>query len=241
MKEWRTKQMSLHINAKPGEIASTVLMPGDPLRAKFIAENFLENAVCYNEVRGMYGFTGFYNGKKVSVQGSGMGVPSISIYASELMTNYDVKNIIRIGTCGSIQENVKIKDIVMAMAASHDSNINLQRFAGMTYAPTASFQLLKKAYDIAQNLGIEPKVGNVLTTDTFYHDDPEDWKRWMQFGVMAVEMETAGLYSLAAKHGVNALTIVTVSDSLVTGEATTAAERQTTFTQMMKIALEMVE
>ena len=241
MEEWRTKQMSLHINAKPGEIASTVLMPGDPLRAKFIAENFLENAVCYNEVRGMYGFTGFYNGKKVSVQGSGMGVPSISIYASELMTNYDVKNIIRIGTCGSIQENVKIKDIVMAMAASHDSNINLQRFAGMTYAPTASFQLLKKAYDIAQNLGIEPKVGNVLTTDTFYHDDPEDWKRWMQFGVMAVEMETAGLYSLAAKHGVNALTIVTVSDSLVTGEATTAAERQTTFTQMMKIALEMVE
>ncbi len=233
--------MSLHINAKQGEIASTVLMPGDPLRAKFIAENFLEDAVCYNEVRGMYGYTGFYNGKKVSVQGSGMGIPSISIYASELMTSYNVKNIIRIGTCGSLQEHVKIKDVVLAMAASHDSNINLQRFAGMTYAPTASFQLLKKAYDVAASLGIEAKVGNVLTTDTFYHDDPEDWKRWMKFGVLAVEMETAGLYTLAAKHGVNALTIVTVSDSLVTGEATSAAERQTTFTQMMEIALSMAE
>lgn len=235
------RTLSLHINAKPGEIASTVLMPGDPLRAKFIAENFLENAVCYNEVRGMFGYTGFYNGKKVSVQGSGMGVPSISIYANELMTSYDVKNIVRIGTCGSLQENVKIKDIVMAMSASHDSNINLQRFAGMAYAPTASFPLLKRAYDVAQELGIEVKVGNVFTTDTFYHDDPEDWLRWKKFGVMAVEMETAGLYTLAAKHGVNALTIVTVSDSLVTGEATSAAERQTTFTQMMKIALEMVE
>jgi purine-nucleoside phosphorylase len=233
--------MSLHINAKPGDIASTVLMPGDPLRAKFIAENFLENAVCYNEVRGMYGFTGFYNGKRVSVQGSGMGVPSISIYASELMTSYNVKNIIRIGTCGSLQESVKIKDVVMAMAASHDSNINLQRFEGMTYAPTASFELLNKAYHVAQKLGIEAKVGNILTTDTFYHDDAEDWKRWTKFGVLAVEMETAGLYTLAAKHGVNALTIVTVSDSLVTGEATSAEERQTTFTQMMKIALETAE
>ena len=233
--------MSLHINAKQGDIASTVLMPGDPLRAKFIAENFLENAVCYNEVRGMFGYTGFYNGKRVSVQGSGMGVPSISIYASELMTSYNVKNIIRIGTCGSLQESVKIKDIVMAMAACHDSNINLQRFEGMSYAPTASFQLLKKAYTIAESLGIDAKVGNILTTDTFYHDDPEDWKRWTKFGVLAVEMETAGLYTLAAKHGVNALTIVTVSDSLVTGEATSAEERQTTFTQMMKIALEMVE
>lgn len=233
--------MSLHINAKQGDIASTVLMPGDPLRAKFIAETFLENAVCYNEVRGMYGYTGFYNGKKVSVQGSGMGIPSISIYATELMTSYNVKNIIRIGTCGSLQESVKIKDIVIAMAASHDSNINLQRFEGMTYAPTASFELLNKAYDVAQKLGIETKVGNIFTTDTFYHDVAEDWKRWTRFGVLAVEMETAGLYTLAAKHGVNALTIVTVSDSLVTGEVTSSEERQNTFTQMMKIALEMVE
>lgn len=233
--------MSIHINAQQGDIASTVLMPGDPLRAKFIAENFLENPICYNEVRGMYGYTGFYKGKRISVQASGMGVPSISIYAHELITSYHVKNIIRIGTCGSLQEKVKIKDVIMAMAASHDSNINLQRFEGMSYAPTASFELLNKAYDVAQQLGVAVKVGNILTTDTFYHDDPAEWKRWAKFGVLAVEMETVGLYTLAAKYGINALTILTVSDSLVTGEATSAAERQTTFTQMMNIALETAE
>jgi len=233
--------MSLHINAKEGDIASTVLMPGDPLRAKFIAETFLQKPVCYNEVRGMYGYTGFYKGKKISVQASGMGVPSISIYAQELITSYNVKKIIRIGTCGSLQEKVKIKDVIMAMAVSHDSNMNLQRFDGMTYAPTASFELLDKAYHVAQKLGIEVKVGNILTTDTFYHDDPDDWKRWAKFGVLAVEMETVGLYTLAAKYGIQALTILTVSDSLVTGEATSSADRQTTLTQMMKIALETAE
>ncbi len=233
--------MSIHINAEAGAIASTVLMPGDPLRAKFIAETFLENAVCYNEVRGMYGYTGFYKGKRISVQASGMGIPSISIYAHELINSYGVKNIIRVGTCGSLREDVKIKDVIIAMAASHDSNINLQRFEGMTYAPTASFELLNKAYLAAQKLGIEVKVGNIFTTDTFYHDVFEDWKRWANFGVLAVEMETAGLYTLAGKYGVNALTIMTVSDHLVTGEATSAAERQTTFTEMMKIALELAE
>lgn len=233
--------MSIHINAEEGAIASTVLMPGDPLRAKFIAETFLENAVCYNEVRGMYGYTGFYKGKRISVQASGMGIPSISIYAHELINSYGVKNIIRVGTCGSLREDVKIKDVIIAMAASHDSNINLQRFEGMTYAPTASFELLNKAYLAAQKLGIEVKVGNIFTTDTFYHDVFEDWKRWANFGVLAVEMETAGLYTLAGKYGVNALTIMTVSDHLVTGEATSAAERQTTFTEMMKIALELAE
>ncbi len=233
--------MSIHINAKEGQIAETVLMPGDPLRAKFIAETFLEDAICYNEVRGMYGYTGLYKGKRISVQASGMGVPSISIYAHELITSYNVKNIIRIGTCGSLQESIKIKDVVMAMAASHDSNINLQRFEGRSYAPTASFTLLNKAYNAAQNLNIEVKVGNILTTDTFYHDEPTDWKRWADFGVLAVEMETVGLYTLAAKHGINALTILTVSDSLVTGEAATAEERQNTFTQMMNIALEIAE
>jgi len=233
--------MSLHINAKQGQIASTVLMPGDPLRAKFIAETFLEDAICYNEVRGMYGYTGLYKGKRISVQASGMGVPSISIYAHELITSYNVKNIIRIGTCGSLQESIKIKDVVMAMAVSHDSNINLQRFEGRSYAPTASFDLLNKAYYAAQRLNIEVKVGNVLTTDTFYHDEPNDWKRWADFGVLAVEMETVGLYTLAAKHGINALTILTVSDSLVTGEAATADERQSNFTQMMNIALEIAE
>lgn len=233
--------MSIHINAEQGAIASTVLMPGDPLRAKFIAETFLENAVCYNEVRGMYGYTGFYKGKRISVQASGMGIPSISIYAHELINSYNVKNIIRVGTCGALQEDIKIKDVIIAMATSHDSNINLQRFEGMTYAPTASFELLNKAYQAAGKLGIAVKVGNVFTTDTFYHDDPKDWKRWADFGVLAVEMETAGLYTLAGKHGVNALTIMTVSDSLVTGEAASSADRQTTFTEMMKIALELAE
>lgn len=233
--------MSIHINAEQGAIASTVLMPGDPLRAKFIAETFLKDAVCYNEVRGMYGYTGTYQGKRISIQASGMGIPSMSIYAHELINSYQVKNIIRVGTCGSLREDVKIKDVIIGMAASHDSNINLQRFEGMTYAPTASFELLHKAYQVAEKLNIAVKVGNIFTTDTFYHDNPTDWKRWADFGVLAVEMETAGLYTLAGKHGVNALTIMTVSDSLVTGEAVSAAERQTTFTQMMQIALEVAK
>jgi len=233
--------MSIHIGAKPGAIAETVLLPGDPLRAKFIAENFLEDAVGYNEVRGMYGFTGFYKGERISVQGTGMGIPSISIYVNELITQYGVKRLIRTGTCGSLQENVKVKDVILAMAVSHDSNINAQRFPGMTYAPTADFALLQQAYAAAAKLGIKPKVGNVLTSDTFYHDDPDYWKRWAAYGVLAVEMETAGLYTLAAKYGVQALTIVTVSDHLVTGEATTGEERQTMFMQMMNIVLELTK
>lgn len=233
--------MSLHIAAKAGDIASTVLMPGDPLRAKFIAENFLEDAVCYNEIRGMYGYTGYYQGKRVSVQGSGMGIPSISIYAHELINQYGVKNLIRIGTCGSLQADVKLKDVILAMSASTDSHINRLRFQGMDFAPTADFGLLHKAYGIAATQGVPVKVGNILTTDLFYHDEPEDWRHWAAFGVLAVEMETAGLYTLAAQHGVNALTILTVSDCLVTKTATTPEERQSTFTQMMKIALAMAE
>ena len=230
--------MSIHIGAKENEIASTVLLPGDPLRAKFIAENLLENAVCYNEVRGMYGFTGTYKGKKVSVQGTGMGIPSISIYANELITSYNVKKLIRIGTCGSINADVKVRDVILAMSACTDSSINKIRFEGMDFAPTASFELLKKAYDSAKELNINPKVGSVLTSDTFYGDEADSWKIWSKFGVQAVEMETAGLYTLAAKYGVEALSILTVSDSLVTGELTTAEERQTTFKQMIEIALE---
>lgn len=233
--------MSIHIGAKENEIAKTVLLPGDPLRAKYIAENFLENVRCYNEVRGMYGFTGTYKGKSVSVQGTGMGVPSLSIYVNELITSYNVKNLIRVGTCGSLQPDIKVRDIVFAMASSTDSAINKIRFNGMDYAPTASFKLLKKAYDVAVEKGIQPKVGNILTSDTFYNDDPDSWKLWAKFGVLAVEMETAGLYTLAAKYNVNALTILTVSDSLVTGEATTAEERQKTFMDMVKIALEIAE
>ena len=231
--------MSIHIGAKTNEIAETILLPGDPLRARHIAENYLEDAKCYNEVRGMYGFTGTYKGKKVSVQGTGMGVPSISIYVNELITSYNVKNLIRVGSCGSLQEHIKVRDIVIAMSASTDSAVNKLRFDGMDYAPTASFQLLKKAYDVAISKNIEPKVGNILTSDTFYHDDPNSWKKWAAFGVLAVEMETTGLYTLASKYGVHALTILTVSDSLVTGEETTSEERQKTFTDMMEIALEL--
>jgi len=233
--------LSIHIGAKEGEIANTVLLPGDPLRAKFIAETFLENPTLYNEVRGMYGYTGTYKGKKVSVQGSGMGVPSISIYVNELINSYGVKNLIRVGTCGSLQEDVKIRDVILAMSASTDSSINRIRFNGQDYAPTASFDLLKKAYDQAQKMNINPKVGNVLTADTFYNDDPDSWKLWAKFGVLVVEMETAALYTLAAKYNVNALTLLTVSDSLVTREETSAEERQLTFTKMMEIALEIAE
>lgn len=232
--------MSVHINAKEGQIAESILLPGDPLRAKFIAENFLQDVICYNEVRGMYGFTGTYKGKKVSVQGTGMGIPSISIYANELIQSYGVKNLIRVGTCGSFQESVKVRDMVIGMAASTDSNVNKIRFNGRDFAPTASFKLLKKAYDIAVQKGIDPKVGNIFSSDTFYHDDPDAWKHWAKFGCLAVEMEAAGLYTLAAKYGVDALTILTVSDHLVTGELTTAEERQKTFTSMMEVALETI-
>jgi purine-nucleoside phosphorylase len=233
--------MSIHIGAKENEIASTVLMPGDPLRAKFIAENMLDNVICYSEIRGMYGFTGNYKGKRVSVQGSGMGVPSISIYVNELISSYNVKNIIRVGTCGSFKAEVKVRDIILAMASSTDSSINKIRFNGMDYAPTASFKLLNKAYEIAKTKGIDAKVGNILTCDTFYGDDPNAWKLWANYGVLAVEMETSALYTLAAKFNINALTILTVSDSLVTNELTTSEERQKTFTQMIEIALETAE
>ncbi len=233
--------MSIHIGAKKGDIASTVLLPGDPLRARYIAENFLTNSTCYNKVRGMYGYTGFYNGKRVSVQGTGMGIPSISIYVNELISSYEVKNLIRIGSCGSMQPNMKIRDVILAMSASTDSNINKIRFNGMDYASTANFDLLKRAYDIAMKKGIGVKVGSVLTTDTFYHDDPDSWKHWANYGVLAAEMETAALYTLTAKFKVNALSILTVSDSLVTKEETTSEERQKTFNQMVEIALGLVK
>ncbi|MCY6960049.1 purine-nucleoside phosphorylase [Clostridium brassicae] len=233
--------MSVHIGAKEGQIAETVLLPGDPMRAKFIADNFLKDVVCYNEVRGMYGFTGTYKGKRVSIQGTGMGVPSISIYVNELIQSYGVKNLIRVGTCGSMQEEVKIRDVVLAMTASTNSGVNKLRFNGMDYAPTANFDLLKKAYDIGQSKNLNMKVGSVLTSDSFYNDNPEEWKLWANYGILAVEMETAALYTLAAKYNVNALTILTVSDSLVTFEETSAEERQNTFTKMMEIALELAE
>jgi purine-nucleoside phosphorylase len=233
--------MSIHIGAKEGDIASTVLLPGDPLRAKYIAENFLTDAICYNKVRGMYGYTGTYKGKGISIQGTGMGIPSISIYVNELITNYKAKNLIRIGSCGSMQADIKIRDVILAMSASTDSHINKIRFNGMDYAPTANFNLLKRAYDIALEKDISVKVGSVLTSDTFYKDDPNSWKHWANYGILAVEMETAVLYTLAAKFKVNALSILTVSDSLVTREETTSEERQKTFNQMVEVALELAE
>lgn len=233
--------MSIHIGAKPGDIAETILLPGDPMRAKFVAENMLDNAVCYNQVRGMLGFTGAYHGKRVSVQGTGMGIPSISIYVNELISEYGVKNLIRIGTCGALQPDLKLRDILLAMSASTDASFNKLRFGGKDYAPTASFLLLKKAYDAARQKDIAVKVGNILSSDTFYVDNPDSWKIWADFGVLAVEMETAALYTLAARFGANALTILTVSDSLVTHQAESSEAREKAFIQMAEIALEVVE
>jgi len=231
--------VSLHIGASKEDIAETVLLPGDPLRAKFIAENILKNAVCYNEIRGMYGFTGIYKGKRVSVQGTGMGIPSHLIYVTELIKEYNVKKLIRIGTCGSIQSDIKIRDIILAMSASTDSSFNTYTFGGRIYAPTANFELLQKAYKITLKLDKNPKVGNILSSDIFY-DEPDFLKIWAKYGVLAVEMETAALYTLAAEFGVKALTILTVSDNLITDEHISVEERQKKFNEMIKIALELV-
>ena len=232
--------MSVHIDAKKGEIAESILLPGDPLRAKWIADTFLEDVICYNKVRGMLGFTGVYKGKPVSVQGTGMGIPSALIYANELITQFGVKNLIRVGSAGSYQKEVKIRDIVFAMAGSTTSGINAQRFHGASYAPTASFELFNKAVIAAKDMSIPIKAGNVLSSDEFYTDNFEDYKHWAEFGVLCVEMETAGLYTAAAKHNVNALSILTISDSLVTKERTSAEERELTFKEMVLIALETI-
>jgi purine-nucleoside phosphorylase len=230
----------VHIGAKPGEIAETVLMPGDPLRAKHIAEHFLEDVSCYNEVRGMLGFTGKYKGKRVSVQGSGMGVPSIAIYANELIREYGAKRLIRVGTCGAMQRHVQVRDLILAQAACTDSGMNRNAFGGWDFSPIASFSLLKTAYEQAVSRGLRVHVGNIFTSDLFYRDDQSIVQKFMDHGVLAVEMETTALYTLAAKHGVEALTILTVSDHLLTGEETTAMERQTTFNDMIEVALETV-
>ena len=228
-----------HIEAKQGDIAETILLPGDPLRAKYIAETFLENPVCYNEVRNMLGYTGTYKGKRISVQGTGMGIPSISIYATELMKEYNVQNLIRVGTCGAIQKDVKIRDVILSMSASTDSQTNKKVFGNMDYAPTANFELLKKAYDAGVEKGLQLKVGNVFSADIFY-DDYAEHEKWAQYGILAVEMEAAALYTLAAKYGRKALAILTVSDHILTGEVTSPEERQTTFNQMIEVALEAV-
>jgi len=232
--------MSVHINAKKGAIADTVLMPGDPLRAKWIAEHFLKDVVCYNNIRGMLGFTGTYNGRKISVQGSGMGVPSSLIYYHELIAEYDVKTIIRVGTAGSYQKDLGLRDVVLAMAASTTSAINNQVFGSAHFAPTANFDLFKKALLYAEKQKMPINAGNVLTNDVFYEENPDNYKKWAAHGVLCVEMETAGLYSLAARKQVRALSILTISDSLVTGATTSSDERETSFRNMVDIALNIV-
>ncbi|WP_163579397.1 purine-nucleoside phosphorylase [Gracilibacillus saliphilus] len=231
--------MSVHIGAKKGDIADTILLPGDPLRAKYIAENFLENVTCYNEVRGMYGYTGTYKGKDISVQGTGMGVPSISIYVNELIQSYDVQNLIRVGTCGAIQKDVQVRDVILASTSSTDSQMNRMVFGGIDYAPTADFDLLKKAYDTGVEKGLPLRVGNVFTSDSFYRDNMKELLELLdQYNVLAIEMETTALYTLAAKHNRNALSVLTVSDHIITGEETTAEERQTTFNEMIEVSLD---
>lgn len=233
-----------HINAEKGDFAKTVLMPGDPLRAKFIAENYLDNARLVNNVRGIQGYTGTYKGVPVSVMASGMGMPSIGIYSYELYSFYGVENIIRVGSAGGMQESIKVRDIVIGMGACTNSNFASQYALDGTFAPIASYKLLSTCVDKAKNLGLNYHVGNLLSSDTFYSDldiSRQGESPWHKMGVMAVEMEAAALYMTASRLGKNALAICTVSDHLLTGEATSSEERQKTFTDMMALALEVAK
>ena len=232
--------MSIHIAAAEGQIAEGILLPGDPLRAKFIAETFLEKPERFNEVRNMFGYTGTYKGERVSVMGTGMGMPSLSIYVNELIKDYGVKRLVRVGTCGGLSGEVKVRDMILGLSASTDSAINKVRFRGMDYAPAPSFRLLEAAYRAAAERKMPIHVGKVISSDSFYTEDPDQWKLWARFGVIGVEMETAELYTLAAKHGVEALAVLTVSDHLVTHEETTSAERERTFLSMIEVGLAAV-
>lgn len=231
--------MSIHIGAKKGEIADRILLPGDPLRAKYIAETFLEEPFLYNEVRGMHGYTGTYKGVPVSVQGTGMGVPTTAIYVNELIQEYDVQKLIRVGTCGALQKDVQVRDLILAQGACTDSQMNKNNFQGIEFAPLANFDLMHEAYHQAEALDLNVRVGNVFTTDFFYRDNAEEMNaKLADYQVLAVEMETTAIYTLAAKFGREALSVLTVSDHIMTGEETTAKERETSFHDMMKVALE---
>lgn len=228
-----------HNEAKAGEIAKTVLMPGDPLRAKFIAENYLKDVVCFNNVRNMLGYTGTFKGQRVSVMGGGMGMPSIGIYSYELYHFYGVDNIIRIGSAGGIAENIKLRDIVIGMGASTNSNYAAQYKLPGTYAPIADFGLLRKAVEAAEKMNIKTVVGNILSSDTFYDDNRDANSLWRKMNILCVEMEAAALYMNAARAGKKALCILTISDHVFTGESLSAEDRQSTFRDMMEIALEI--
>jgi purine-nucleoside phosphorylase len=229
--------MSLHLGAAPGEIAPVVLLPGDPLRARWIAETFFDDARCYSEVRGMLGFTGTWRGRPVSVQGSGMGQPSLAIYVHELFTDYDVQSVVRVGSCGALTERLALRDVVVASGACTDSSMNRIAFEGLDYAPVADFGLLRAAVEAAEANPVDAHVGLVFSSDSFYAARPELTARMVDYGVLAVEMEASALYTIAAHHGRRALAICTVSDHVVTGEETTATEREQTFGAMVDIAL----
>ncbi len=230
--------MSTHLAAQPGEIAPRVLLPGDPLRAKWIAETYFDDAHCYSSVRGMLGYTGTYSGERVSVQGTGMGQPSLAIYVNELIRDYDAQQFVRVGSCGAISASLAVRDLVLAISASTDSAMNRVRFEGLDYAATADFALLRAAADAATAAPVSAIVAPIFSADAFYNDRPELLMRMAEYGVVAVEMECSALYTLAAQHGRRALAICTVSDHIVTGEETTAQERQETFGDMVDIALQ---
>lgn len=231
--------MSVHIEAEPGDIAETVLLPGDPLRAEFVAKEYLSDVKRYNSVRNMYGYTGTYEGKRVSVQGTGMGQPSLAIYVHELIESYDVQNLIRIGSCGAMQPDIELMDLIFALGASTDSSMNRIRFEGQDFAPVCDFGLLQRACEAADARGYAYRAGGILSSDSFYTADPDAWKLWASYGVLAVEMETSALYTLAAKAGRRALSMLTVSDSLVTGDALSSEQRQTSFRRMVETALSL--
>lgn len=232
--------MSTHLAARPGDIADTVLLPGDPLRAEWIADTYLDDVVCYNRVRNMLGFTGTYHGRRVSVQGTGMGQPSLAIYVHELLAEYGASTLVRVGSCGALVPQVGLRDIVIAMTACTDSSMNRLRFEGIDFAPAADYGLLRAAADRAAAAGQPYHVGAVMSADSFYNDRPELTKRLAEYGVLAIEMETSALYTLAAKHQARALAICTVSDSLITGEETSALERERTFEAMARLSLDTV-
>ncbi|WP_076417904.1 purine-nucleoside phosphorylase [Colwellia sp. UCD-KL20] len=229
-----------HIEAAPNDFAKTVLMPGDPLRAKFIAENFLDDAKCVTRVRNILGYTGTYKGQPISVMGSGMGIPSISIYATELYKDYGVENIIRIGSCGAVRDEINVGDVIIGMSASTDSNVNRMRLNQCDFAATADFGLLQKVANTAEKINKKINVGNVFTADLFYTPQPEMFALMEKYGILAVEMEAAGLYGVAAEYGKKALAVFTVSDHIKTGESMSADERETSFKDMMELTLESI-
>lgn len=230
---------SIHIGANKGDIAETILLPGDPMRAKFVAENLLEDAVCFNEVRGMLGFTGTYNGKRVSIMGSGMGMGSAAIYVNELINEFGVKQLIRVGTCGAIKEDINVGQVILAMSASGDADANLLYFEGMHYAATADYDLLVKADAAAQKLNINALKGSIFSTNTFYDTVPNRWEKWEKHGILGVEMESQILFTLAKRFDVKALAILTVSDNIKTGAAADSKEREQKYMDMMRIGFEL--